>query len=238
MYKIDFHTHILPKMDDGAASTEISLSMLSQLSDQGVSDVVLTPHYYSGREPMEVFLQRRRHSFEHLCESLPPDAPKVHLGCEVYFTEFLFNHEDLRPLCIDGTDVMLVELPGHQIRTEKLIDAIARLAADYYVTPVLAHIERFPWLWQHKRNLERLEDIGCLLQMNLSSFTVRGKGPLLKLAANGYLSAVGTDAHNTDSRAPEYDEGLAVLRESIGRNGIDDLQQSMADLLNLPEISE
>ena len=50
---IDFHTHILPKMDDGSRGTEESLRMLREESSQGISAVVLTPHYYAEKETPE-----------------------------------------------------------------------------------------------------------------------------------------------------------------------------------------
>ena len=42
---IDFHNHILPNMDDGSSSLEMSLDMLENASKQGITDVVNTVHY-------------------------------------------------------------------------------------------------------------------------------------------------------------------------------------------------
>lgn len=60
---IDFHCHILPKMDDGSDSINTSLAMLREEHTQGVNRVVLTPHFYCEEESIEAFLQRRKRLF-------------------------------------------------------------------------------------------------------------------------------------------------------------------------------
>lgn len=47
---IDLHTHILPKMDDGASSSDLSLEMLRMEAEQGVDTVVLTPIFIVRRK--------------------------------------------------------------------------------------------------------------------------------------------------------------------------------------------
>ena len=42
---IDFHNHVLPNIDDGSKSLEMSLDMLSHAFKQGITDVVNTVHY-------------------------------------------------------------------------------------------------------------------------------------------------------------------------------------------------
>lgn len=63
---IDFHTHILPGVDDGAENIETALAMLREEAVQGVNQVFATPHFYADEETPEAFLERRRASFEGL----------------------------------------------------------------------------------------------------------------------------------------------------------------------------
>ena len=56
---IDFHTHILPGLDDGAKTLDESIQLLKMEEEQGVDTIVLTPHYYHEREDLKSFLQRR-----------------------------------------------------------------------------------------------------------------------------------------------------------------------------------
>ncbi|MBQ9414171.1 MAG: hypothetical protein IJU16_03485, partial [Clostridia bacterium] len=233
MKKVDFHIHALPGVDDGARSPEMAIQMLQQLKAQQVEHAVLTPHYYSQREPLDHFLDRREEACVQLERAVmsPGSLPKLHLGCEVHLTDFLFNNRDLRPLCIDNGDVMLVELPFDIRRLDDVIDDVARLASDYLITPVLAHVERYPLLVRSEKALIRLLDIGCVLQMNVESFTMRGRRKLIKWASKGYVGALGTDAHNMTTRAPDYDGGLRALIDGAGRGCAAEIEETMGSLL-------
>ena len=61
---VDFHTHILPQMDDGSQSVEQTLQMLSFLADQGVKTVVATPHFYAHRDQPDAFLAKNNRKKE------------------------------------------------------------------------------------------------------------------------------------------------------------------------------
>ena len=61
---IDFHTHILPRMDDGSRSVEESLEMLDSMRQQGVKTVFATPHFYANDESVDSFLERREASLK------------------------------------------------------------------------------------------------------------------------------------------------------------------------------
>ncbi len=67
---IDFHTHILPGIDDGSRDTEMSLAMLEAEMSQGVNTVVLTPHFYAHRRSIGHFLEKRQHALEKLQRAL------------------------------------------------------------------------------------------------------------------------------------------------------------------------
>lgn len=63
---IDFHSHILPGIDDGSASVEESLKLLEMLAEQGVKTVVATPHFYPDRTSVSDFLRRRDAAYQRL----------------------------------------------------------------------------------------------------------------------------------------------------------------------------
>ena len=54
---IDWHSHILPKLDDGSEDLKQSLDMLAMLAEQGVQRVVATPHFRANKESVDAFLQ-------------------------------------------------------------------------------------------------------------------------------------------------------------------------------------
>ncbi|MEF2562838.1 MAG: CpsB/CapC family capsule biosynthesis tyrosine phosphatase, partial [Negativibacillus sp.] len=89
---IDFHAHILPKMDDGSKSAEESIAMLKIQAEQGIRCVVATPHFYAEHETPQDFLHRREHSYQSLQQEierqgLQEQLPQIRLGAEVRYFE-------------------------------------------------------------------------------------------------------------------------------------------------------
>ncbi len=230
LHFVDFHTHILPKMDDGSDSLETSLAMLARLEEQGVCDVVLTPHYYSQREPLERFLARREASFRYL-QNTYQGPVRLHLAAEVYYSDYIFNQEDLSELCLPGTDILLLELPYNKTIDDRFLDQIFRVSSEFDVTLLLAHVERYPSVIKSRRTLDKLVQIGCLLQINVSSLEVFGRRRLLKMIAAGTIDAIGTDCHNIGSRPPEYTKGLDIMKKKVPGERIQTLMQSMQQML-------
>jgi len=231
MKKIDFHTHILPAIDDGATDMEMSLNMLNQLQMQSVQTVVLTPHYYSQREPIEKFIDRRNEAVNKLFVAAQSMPIEFRIGAEVHFSEYLFNNEDLSALCIDGTKTMLLELPFAKKVDMRVISLIERLCYEYAVTPVLAHIERYPNVLKSNEFINKLVECGCVFQINLSSFTEFGKGKLLSYAKKGLIGAIGTDSHNLTSRKPNYDDGYRYLSKHLSTDDLQYIHETMQWLL-------
>ena len=86
---IDFHTHILPGMDDGSQAAHESLQLLTLESEQGVQEILLTSHFYAHIDKISSFLERREHSFWKLTKALNEHDMGASLslrkGAEVYY---------------------------------------------------------------------------------------------------------------------------------------------------------
>ena len=106
--RIDWHSHILPQMDDGSSSVEESLKMLNTLSASGVTGVALTPHFYPDRSYPDVFLEERAESYKRLASALPADAPLLMLGAEVAYFDGIRTCDDMKSLVIGNTNMDLV----------------------------------------------------------------------------------------------------------------------------------
>ena len=137
---IDFHSHILPAMDDGSKNEQESIAMLTELKNQGITRVIATPHFYANGESVSAFLSRRQKSFEKL--NLNSNFPQVVLGAEVRYYEGISRLADLTKLCINGTDLLLLEMPSAKW-TDFVIKELISLASNGNITLVLAHIERY-----------------------------------------------------------------------------------------------
>ena len=214
---IDFHSHALPGLDDGSRNAEMSVGMLRAARQQGVELQVLTPHFYRWKEDISSFAERRRESCGVLKKELPRDIPALLVGSETAFFPHM-SREDLSELCIEGTRVLLVEMPfesweGH------VTDEIARLSLDCGYHVVLAHIERFLRYKGNAEELLRLQQLPIHIQSNAEvflSFMSRSLG--LKLIKSGTVTILGSDAHNLDDRRPN----LGPARETIAKRlGLD-----------------
>ena len=147
---IDFHSHILPGMDDGSKSTQESLEMLDMLRAQGVDTVAATPHFYARENPPEVFLRRRAEAWNRLRPQLTADSPRVLLGAEVRYFQGISHVDRLHDLCLEGQDVLLLEMPFSPWPSRTLAE-LTDLAQRGDLTVVLAHMERY--LAQQPRTL-------------------------------------------------------------------------------------
>ncbi|MBE6648708.1 MAG: hypothetical protein E7614_04215 [Ruminococcaceae bacterium] len=213
---VDFHTHIIPAIDDGAKTAEDSIHLLKSLKDLGMTQVVLSPHYYPAQEKIQDFISRRDASCKILAEKLEKSNesfPKLHLASEVYLEPIIFNNEDLTPLTVDMSGkFMLTELLYEKEFTNSTEAMIRQLVYSYNLVPILAHIDRYPFLMKEK-NLYHLLEMGCVAQINLSSLTnFFQRKKLFKYLEKGYIGVIGSDIHNK-SYFENVKAGLSYLRE-------------------------
>jgi protein-tyrosine phosphatase len=213
---IDFHTHILPHMDDGAKNTDMAVAMLQSLYEQGVKTVLLTPHYYGKRSNPEDFVKRRNAVFEHINGRIPAGL-ETRLGAELHFTGInMPEPEELCKLAIEGTSCILVEFPFTEVWTSELLGKLSDFIHETGFTPIIAHIERYSEVQKKPSIVSDLMQMGCLIQVNASAFV---EGRIRKLAfallKHGFVHCIGTDAHNMDNRAPD----LLLAKEAVEKAG-------------------
>ena len=108
---IDWHSHILPRMDDGCKDEAESLELLRMLSAQNVDSVILTPHFYANDESVESFIERRNSSFDSLAKQLSGDLPSLYCGAEVRYYSGISRMADLSRLTIGESKLLLMEMP-------------------------------------------------------------------------------------------------------------------------------
>ena len=227
---IDFHTHILPGIDDGSPDTGTSLAMIAKLAEQGVGKIVLTSHYYSDELPMEEYLLRRDAAFEELLPRCPAGIDLIPASA-TFVTEYIFNNADLRPLCV-GARYLLTEWPYTSSFTGRSARQLERLQSDYGLTPIIAHVERYPALIGDRAKLEDLAEAGCLFQINLASLRSRGtRRVLTRLISDGLIHLVGTDCHNLTTRPPEYQPGIEWIEKKCGSRAVERLIEKAEALL-------
>jgi len=205
----DIHCHVLPQMDDGSRSVEESLSMLETLAAQGVGCVVATPHFYADENSPEEFLARRAASLEKLTAIPWSGLPTLKLGAEVCYFNGISRCEGLEALKMEGTDLLLLEMPFTRW-TQRMLQEVRVIQATR-ATVLLAHIERYLY-WQDGKTWSTLADWGVLNQCNATFFLQwRTKGKALRMLQKGKIHFLGSDSHNMDSRPPQLEAALAVM---------------------------
>lgn len=234
---IDFHSHILPCIDDGSQNIETSLAMLQKETDDGVSIVIATPHYYPEEQSIESFLHNRDLSYTHLINaSQDANIPSIKLGAEVLYSPILNQLENLHDLCIDGTDYLLLELPYMQLHS-KLIDDIERLTYNPNISIIIAHVERYLQFtsWD---SIEEIMDMDVLGQVNASSLlNSNSKKNAIKVIRNDMAHVIGTDAHNVDLRPPLMREAERLLYKKVSKNIFNIFMNNAKMILHNEDIS-
>ncbi len=232
MNYIDFHSHILPGMDDGAKDPQTAVKMLHMLREQGVQTIAATSHYIPHRESPESFAERRQRAHSELLRELGSrEAPKILLGAEIYLEKGV-SEKNLTALPISGTKAILLELPREPYHSW-MIREIEEIIYSMPVVPVMAHIERYVKHYRRSELEEILSLDGVVLQMNISIFQDRSD---IKLARQfdqmGIPLIFGSDAHNLTDRAPDWEYLTQKLLkkpklESLLKNAADTAEQLM-----------
>ncbi len=231
----DFHSHILPCIDDGAKSVEDSITLIKSLVSQGVTDICLTPHFYTSNISTEDFLNKRNESFELLKNNLPSDLKvNLHLGAEVYITKYLFSSPIDKGICIDGTNYILCEFSYDKKFRENMLDFLENLIYSNSLIPIIAHIERYGWLLKDEKARKELLSMGVLFQTNAISLCDRKfKKKLLKMIANNEISFLGTDAHSMHRNSPQYfSQAQSVICDKLSSANLDYIQTSSKNIFS------
>lgn len=212
---IDFHSHILPKMDDGSRSTEESVAMLNALSEQGVTKVIATPHFYANDESVSSFVSRRQNSYSKLAEALTDAMPEILLGAEVRYYGGIGHLDGLDSLCVQGSRLLLLEMPENRW-TEYTVREICDIRSERNVIPVLAHIERYIG-YQKPETFYRLLENGVMMQINASFLNgTFSKRKALSLLKKSQVHFIGSDCHNMSDRAPNIEKAVNIIRKKLG----------------------
>lgn len=213
---VDVHCHVLPGLDDGARDMSETASMLRLAVSEGISDMVVTPHFHSGKfmAPPEKILERLAQVREMADREKIP--VRLHPGNEVYYFDDMASWLGRRRLCtMNDTRYVLVEFaPSAMFRT--IQNAADGLMNEGYL-PILAHAERYACLMKNVNDAVFLHDMGVRLQVNASTVTgkngTEGKRFAHRLLKWNAVDLVGTDAHGSVHRTPE----IARCREFLVR---------------------
>ena len=216
---IDVHSHILPALDDGARDLSKTREMLKTAYEEGIREIIATPHFFASRKSASV--EQIRETLARVEEEMQDwgFSIKLYSGNEIYYRSEVPELLEEGKICtLADSRYVLVEFDP-MTDYPYLRDGILKLDSYGYV-PILAHAERYECLWEKKERLQRVKDHGGLIQVNASSFQGGMFDEMAKRARyimkNDLLDFVGTDAHSTGKRSPRMQETSSYLYKKLG----------------------
>lgn len=226
----DFHAHCLPDVDDGAADVSTAVAMLRSSAQQGVKRVAATPHFYVGQHDAATFFKERQRAYEDIKPYLNETMPEVLLGAEVLIREGISRY-DLSPFCIQGTNILLVEMPFMPLPIW-MLDELENIVNRQGLTLMYAHLDRYlPW-YSHN-DFEMLMDMpDSIMQMNAHSIADKKYfGSMCRHLPLTSRMVMGSDMHNMEYRAPCVAQAIKVMSKSrLGREWLENIARTTARL--------
>ena len=214
----DFHSHILPGIDDGSASVEESIGMLRLEMAQGIRRVVATPHFYANHDDPVRFLERRQRAEEILRREMGKysDLPHITVGVEVYFFRGMSESDLLPQLTIREKRCILIEMPhGHW--PDEMLRELADIWEKRNLLPIIAHIDRYIAPMRAHKLLRRIAQLPVYVQANAEFFLKRSTAPLaLRMLKADQIQLLGSDCHNLHTRKPNLGEAVQLIERKLG----------------------
>ncbi len=236
--KIDFHSHFLPGIDDGAKTPAQSVEILQYLKRNGIERVCATPHFAKHGERVSSFLEHRAGAVRALNEYIDTNGidretlPHVTLGAEVHLYRNLSERERLKELCYEGCDRILLELPFRKFEGWEL-EEVYNIMYQLKVTPVMAHINRYTGFYSKSEFSDMFYNGDFILQLNCESAnTFSGSSLIKKTLKSGYDLVFGCDIHSPEKVSESGLEKTEKILSKLSTDRLHELENFERSVLN------
>ncbi|MEO0281124.1 MAG: CpsB/CapC family capsule biosynthesis tyrosine phosphatase [candidate division WOR-3 bacterium] len=216
---IDIHNHLLYGIDDGPKDLETSLAMLKIAQNDGIKEIVLTPHI---AEEFRYEIDQVKQNFETLKEKAKQESIqiKLHLGFEVRIDKDLIKKYE------DNINVLTINEIGKYILLEfPFLDIplyykeIIKYFTSQDITPIIVHPFRNRKIFSNISFIEELLNLGVLFQFNTDDVLNKSVFSLfLKVFKKNLVHFVSSDAHSIDLRPPILSSSYNVIEKNFGKN--------------------
>ncbi len=217
---IDIHTHILPGVDDGSKDIDTSLKMIEMSIEQGVTDIVLTPHVQS--TVTKVTREEQLKIYQELLESVKEKNFNInlHLGAEIMYHAHIDTAFD--DYTFGKEKYVLLEF---STRVETPIEEICFDIIHMGYQVIVAHIERYSYL--SIEDIIKIKATGALIQTNASAILnidqQASKKTVKQLIKKKLIDVIATDCHNLNKRAPNLLDAKVYLKKYYQENELQKL---------------
>ena len=233
---IDTHSHILPGLDDGSRNIDESIAMLKILKEQEITHVIATPHFKmtDKSNSIDEFITKRNESYQKLKNEIDRqglDLPKIFLGAEVLLTMDFVEAKNKEKLCIENTNIMLIELPYYEWQSW-ILRMLSDLCNDNNIEPIIAHADRYVDFISSDM-FDKLFNLGYKTQVNAEFVDSKARiKKLKKWLKSGQICYIGSDSHGTDFRPPTFDSYFNKIKKVAGEAFINNVSKHSTELIN------
>lgn len=215
---IEIHTHILPNVDDGSKSLEMSIEMIEDMISNGVTSAIATPHHLNscGFNPWS--------STDKKVEILNTEIKKHNLSFKVYTGQEIRIRDDLLNRVksgeiqgINNSRYLLLEFSFNSVPMY-CRQIIYDLLSNGYI-PIIAHPERIKPIQDDINILKEFIDMGCFAQITASSITSAKKNVkniTFEQIEEGLISFISSDNHDINKRKCELKNALKTIDRLYG----------------------
>lgn len=211
---IDIHTHVLPGIDDGAKTIIDSIEIIKKASLNGVTDMIVTPHFILGSDYTCNNVEKRKliNKLKRLVKKEEIDI-NLYLGNEVYIENNMLDLKKNGDICtLNNSRYILFELPLND-SYNGVEDILFDLGCNKK-TGIIAHPERYASVKKDPNILIKWLEAGALLQCNIGSFFGHYGKHAEKIAylllKHKAISFISTDIHRPSSN---YYEKISELKK-------------------------
>ena len=195
---IDIHSHLLPGIDDGSGTVEMSEKLFSEMKKIGFTDFICTPHIMSSIwENTPQTIASAEASLQG-SENFKKQDLKIRHAAEYMMDSSFSEKVKAKELLCLKDDYVLVEM-SYTNPPIQLFEIIFELQCAGY-KPVLAHPERYNFYHKNLDVYDKLKNAGCLFQMNLLSAVGYYSSSVAecadKLLKKGLIDFCGSDVHH------------------------------------------
>ena len=223
---IDFHTHILPNIDDGSRSIEETFNLIKEAKEVGFEGIVLTSHYienyYETDTPeREVWVNAIKENLE-----AKGIETNLYLANEIYLSENLMTLlEEGKASTINNSCYVLFEMPLNN-EPMGLYDVIYSMQENKLI-PVLAHPERYSFIQKEPELVYDLIEKGCLMQANygsiLGQYGQKAEYIVRRFFENNMIHFLGTDVHRQNSIYSKVPRAMQEIEQIVGPEKLQEL---------------
>ena len=223
---IDFHTHIIPNIDDGARNIEETFNLIKEAKEAGFEGIVLTSHYIENYYETDV--PERDIWVNAISDNLKTKGidTNLYLGNEIYMSENMMNLLiDGKASTINNSSYVLFEMPLNA-EPMNLYDVIYSLQENKLI-PILAHPERYSFIQKEPELVYDLIEKGVLMQANygsiLGQYGEKAQIIVRRFFENNMIHFLGSDVHRQNSIYKKIPKALEEIKDIVGEEKLKEL---------------